>query len=72
MPELPEVETVKEGLKRYLLGRKIVDAIVYYKGIIAYPKYDEFINNISNRVIQDIKRRGKFILLFSISFKNGR
>ena len=62
MPELPEVETVKEGLKKHLLGRKIIDAKVYYKGIIAYPSKDEFIKNISNRVIQDIKRRGKFIL----------
>ncbi len=62
MPELPEVETVKEGLKKHLLGRKIIDAKVYYKGIIAYPEVEEFIKNISNRKVQDIKRRGKFIL----------
>ncbi len=62
MPELPEVETVKEGLKKHLLGRKIVNAKVYYKGIIAFPSTDEFVKKISNRVIQDIKRRGKFIL----------
>lgn len=62
MPELPEVETVKEGLKKHLLGRKILDVKIYYKGIIAYPEVEEFIKNISNRRVQDIKRRGKFIL----------
>ncbi len=62
MPELPEVETVKEGLKKHLLGRKIIDAKVYYQGIIAYPNKEEFIKNITNKTIEDIKRRGKYIL----------
>ena len=49
MPELPEVETVKEGLKKHLLGRKIIDVDVYYNNIIAYPLVEEFIKNISNK-----------------------
>ena len=35
MPELPEVETVKETLKLKLIGKKIKDVKVYYDGIIA-------------------------------------
>lgn len=62
MPELPEVETVKEGLKKHLLGRKIIDVNIYYDKIIAYPGREQFIKNISNRIIQDIKRRGKYLL----------
>ena len=34
MPELPEVETVKEALKRKILNRKIVDVNVLYNNII--------------------------------------
>ena len=35
MPELPEVETVKEKLKKELLHKKIVDIKIFYDGIIA-------------------------------------
>ena len=45
MPELPEVETVKETLKKQILNKKIIDVQVYYNNIIAYPKVEEFINN---------------------------
>ena len=36
MPELPEVETVRRGLIREVLGRRIVDVNVYYDGIIKF------------------------------------
>lgn len=62
MPELPEVETVKEGLKRKILGRKIVDCQVRWDNIIEYPDKDKFIKEITNKTIKDITRRGKFII----------
>ena len=62
MPELPEVETVKESLRLRLTGRKIKKVNVIYDNIIAYPKVEEFINNIENQRINDMHRRGKFIL----------
>lgn len=62
MPELPEVETVKESLKIRLIGRKIKNVNVIYDNIIAYPKVEDFIKNIKNQTINDMKRRGKFIL----------
>ena len=62
MPELPEVETVKESLKRRLLGRKIRKVHVIYNNIIAYPKVEEFIKEIEDQTVNDIHRRGKFIL----------
>ena len=62
MPELPEVETVKESLRLRLTGRKIKKVNVIYDNIIAYPKVEEFVNEITNQTINDMKRRGKFIL----------
>ena len=62
MPELPEVETVKESLKPRLLHRKITKVKIYHNNIIAYPKVDKFISNITNQEILDITRRGKFIV----------
>lgn len=62
MPELPEVETVKEGLRKKVRGRRIQDVKVLYKGIIATPEIDRFIINLKNQTIIDIKRRGKFLI----------
>ena len=64
MPELPEVETVKETLKRQVLNKKIVDVKIYYPNIIEYPKIDEFKKNIIGQTINDIKRRGKWIVFW--------
>ena len=62
MPELPEVETVKNSLKLKLIGRKIKSVDIYYDGIIEYPRKEEFEKNIKNQTIQDIKRFGKWII----------
>lgn len=62
MPELPEVETVKESLKSRLVGKKIVKANVLWDNIIAYPGKKEFISETADKVIVDIKRRGKFLM----------
>ena len=64
MPELPEVETVKETLKLKLIGKKIKDVKVYYDGIIAYPEVKEFSKQIKNLPIKDIKRRGKWLMFY--------
>ena len=62
MPELPEVETVKESLKLKLIGKKINGINILWDNIIAYPGKEEFANEIINKNIIDIKRRGKFLM----------
>ena len=62
MPELPEVETVKESLKSRLVGRKIKSVNILWDNIIAYPSKEKFIKDINDKIIIDIKRRGKFLL----------
>jgi len=62
MPELPEVETVKETLKKQVLNRIIKDINIYYENIIEYPTSTEFKNQIINQKINDIKRRGKWLM----------
>ena len=62
MPELPEVETVKETLKRLIVGKKIIGITVNYSNIIEYPNVQLFKEEIINQTINDIKRRGKWLL----------
>ena len=62
MPEGPEVETVVRTLNRLVKGLKITSVNIYYDNIIEYPNKDIFIANITNQTINNITRRGKWIL----------
>lgn len=62
VPELPEVETIKETLKRQILNRKIRDVRIYLDKIIQEPSIDTFIKQIKGETILDIKRRGKWLI----------
>ena len=62
MPELPEVETIKNTLREMLIHRKIFSAQVLYPSIIEYPDVDTFLKKIQNQTILDIQRRGKWLL----------
>ena len=62
MPELPEVETVKETLKRKVVGKTIKNVIVRYDNIIASPSVFDFKNKLINQKIIDFSRRGKWII----------
>ena len=47
MPELPEVETVKNTLKKYVLGKKII-GVDYNKSNIADANKNKELNNCNN------------------------
>jgi formamidopyrimidine-DNA glycosylase len=66
MPELPEVETVKEKLKPRLINKKIVDVAVRWTNTIVDIEPDDFKNKLKNQVFLDIRRRGKW-LVFELS-----
>ncbi|WP_404453496.1 DNA-formamidopyrimidine glycosylase [Virgibacillus necropolis] len=63
MPELPEVETVKQTLKRFVLNKTIQHVDVFWPNIIKLPDdVEEFKVNLQQQSIIDIHRKGKFIL----------
>ena len=69
MPELPEVETTVLGLKKEVLGKKILDCIAQTKKIIKKPKnFELFKKEIKGTMIEKIWRRGKNII-FELSNK---
>lgn len=61
MPELPEVETVKETLKPMIIGRSIKDIIVFYDGIIKGMTVADFKKKLINQKFTDIRRLGKYL-----------
>ena len=62
MPELPEVETVKNSLKLRLVGKKIVGVSIYCSNIIVYPNVNLFQKRIVGQTICDIDRYGKWLI----------
>ena len=60
MPELAEVETVRNVLKKQILHKRIIDIKVLYKTMIENT-LDEF-NKLINEEFIDIKRRGKWLI----------
>ncbi|MDO4903593.1 MAG: DNA-formamidopyrimidine glycosylase [Limosilactobacillus sp.] len=61
MPELPEVETVRRGLIKIAKGKKINNIDVYYGKTITND-VEEFKQDLIGQTIDDINRRGKYLL----------
>lgn len=61
MPELPEVETVRQTLKKKVLEKKIKNVVINYHKIIQNCDVNTFINGLIGRTIKDIKRLGKYM-----------
>lgn len=62
MPELPEVETVRQTLLEYLPGQVITDVLVTLPRIIKFPEVAQFVDSIIGRGFRTIDRRGKYLL----------
>ena len=69
MPELPEVETVKNDLTPLVVGRKVTGVNLLWEGIVKRPSAAEFREGLTGRKIKGIKRRGKY-LLFGLDGKD--
>jgi formamidopyrimidine-DNA glycosylase len=66
MPELPEVETIKNELLPYVLGRTIQSVDISWDKMVKYPPLQEFIDRIVGREVVGLARRGKY-LFFHLS-----
>ena len=63
MPELPEVETVRKGLERLVVGKTIDAVTVLWPRIIELPEVPLFQAFLSGQEIIGVQRRGKFLIL---------
>ena len=63
MPELPEVETVRRGLEKLILGKKISNIDIRYPKMIK-TDLPEFQKEMPGQVIQSMGRRGKYLLFY--------
>lgn len=66
MPELPEVETVRQSLIPHVLNKEIASVQVLYPRVFPKQTIDEGIARLTGEELLDIRRRGKY-LIFLVS-----
>ena len=62
MPELPEVETVRNVLKLWVNGKSIKDSNIFYERVLENIAFKDFKKKIIGQHIYDIERIGKHLI----------
>ena len=62
MPELPEVEIIKQSLKKKIKDKKIIKVIVRNRNL-RFKLQNDFEKNLTNRTINQISRISKYLIL---------
>src|SRR5215218_10690963 len=63
MPELPEVETIKEDLRELVAGSEIVRARVLDASLVEQPSAEEFVRRLQGVSITGARRRAKHLIV---------
>ncbi len=62
MPELPEVETTRQGIAPHVIGRRIIDVVVRERRL-RFAIEDALLHGLCGAIVADVRRRAKFLLL---------
>jgi len=62
MPELPEVETIKNELLPHVIGHNITGVTLFDEKIVRQPSVEEFRSRLIGQKITGIGRRGKYLI----------
>jgi len=68
MPELPEVETIRRGLRRTVRGKRIKNITISLPKVVRrHASKKEVINKARGKIVVSVKRRGKSLLFILCS-----
>ena len=63
MPELPEVETVKNQLSPHIIGRTITSVTLHWERMVKGQDAAEFVRLVAGHKIMDMTRQGKYMIV---------
>lgn len=63
MPELPEVETIKNDLSKKIIGRKIISVFPLWEEIVKDIPFETFVKQVEGREITTVERRAKNLII---------
>lgn len=69
MPELPEVETIRRGLEKRILGKKVNRVEINTDRMVKKPSPKRFKEEVEGRNFKQVIRRGKYLILVLSSGK---
>ena len=62
MPELPEVETIKNELSPWIIGQSFTQVTVFDAKLVPGSSAEEFRHKLIGQTIQGLERRGKYLI----------
>jgi len=62
MPELPEVESIKNELLPHIVGRYISGITLFWARIVRQPPIEEFCSRLIGQRLTGVARRGKYLI----------
>ncbi len=62
MPELPEVETIKNELLPHIVGHRVTGITLLWEGIVRQPSVEEFYSRLIGQEITQLARCGKYLI----------
>lgn len=63
MPELPEVETIRQGLEAALVGEQLTN-IIQRRANLRFDFPKNFVEKLCGRTVLHVKRRAKYLLIY--------
>ncbi len=63
MPELPEVETIKNDLEKKIIGKKIISVFPLWEEIVKDMPFDAFVKQVEGKEITAVERRAKNLII---------
>lgn len=66
MPELPEVETTRQGIEPCIVGKKILQVLVR-EPRLRWPVTLELVTELTGETVSSVRRRAKYLLLQTAS-----
>jgi len=62
MPELPEVETIKNELLPHIVGHQITGITLFWERIVRHPSVEEFRSRLIGQRVTGVSRCGKYLI----------
>ena len=62
MPELPEVETIKNDLRPHVERHRFTDVAILWPNMVQRPSVEELYQRLPGQLINEVARRGKYLI----------
>lgn len=62
MPEMPEVETIKNDLRPCVEGRRFTSVSIFWPRMVLRPSVEELCQRLPGQEMREVARRGKYLI----------